>query len=326
MKPLSRKLSIAPMMARSDRHFRYFLRLIAPNALLYTEMITTDALLNGDRQRLLKYHDAEHPLAVQFGGNNPDDLAQAAQIAEQAGYDEINLNVGCPSQRVRSGRFGACLMAEPDRVAEITHRISDSVSIPVTVKTRIGTDQSDDPDMLHRFVERVRRGNVNTFIIHARKAILNGLSPQQNRTVPTLDYDRVYALKRAFPELEIVINGGFKTPAAIVQQYAHVDGVMVGRLACQNPYLLTEIAHPPPVPDRHRVLENFLDYVQNNLDQGVALGRMTRPILGLFARQPGARAYRRQLSEHAGCQNAGVEIIRAAMNRIRSHTPLRSQN
>ena len=318
MTPPSRALCIAPMMARSDRHFRYLLRLIVPDAYLYTEMITSGALLNGNSQRLLKYHIVEHPLAVQLGGNDADDLAVAAKIVEEAGYDEINLNVGCPSQKVRAGCFGACLMATPERVAELTHRMINHVSIPVTVKTRIGIDPPDDPDLLHTFVNCVKQAGVNTFIIHARKAILNGLNPKQNRTIPALEYERVYELKRAFPELEIVINGGFKTAAAIRQQYAYVDGVMIGRLAYENPYLLTTIDHQTSSPNRYQILEDFLDYMQTNLEQGVPLGRMTKHILGFFAHQPGARAYRRHLSEHIHRRNAGIETVRAAMDKTRN--------
>ncbi len=317
---LNRKLSIAPMMDHTDRHFRYFLRIISPHALLYTEMITTGALIHGDKQRFLEHHADEYPLAIQLGGSDPDDLATCAEIAEQAGYDEVNLNVGCPSDRVQSGRFGACLMAEPELVADGVSRMSRSVDIPVTVKTRIGIDDKDSYEELTAFIDCVKQVGCNTFIIHARKAWLNGLSPKENREVPPLQYETVYRLKQDFPDLDFIINGGFTTQDAIMEQYQHVDGVMIGRAAYQNPYLLAEIeqalfANGSPLPSRYEILERFMEYVQQNLDQGVYLGHMTRHILGMFLGQPGARAYRRYISEHAYREGAGVEVIKCAMEK-----------
>jgi len=317
---LNRKLSIAPMMDHTDRHFRFFMRIVSPHAMLYTEMITTGALIHGDRQRFLQHHVDEYPLAIQLGGSDPGDLATCAVIAEEAGYDEVNLNVGCPSDRVQSGKFGACLMAEPELVAEGISRMSQSVNIPVTVKTRIGIDEMDSYEELSAFINCVKKSGCNTFIIHARKAWLNGLSPKENREVPPLQYETVYQLKKDFPELDFIINGGFTTQNSIMEQYAQVDGVMIGRAAYQNPYLLAEIeqslfGNKTSQVTRCEILEKFMDYIQQNLDQGVYLGHMTRHILGLFFNQPGARAYRRYISENAYQEGAGVEVIRIAMEK-----------
>ena len=308
------------MMDHTDRHFRYFMRIISPHAMLYTEMITTGALIHGDRQRFLEHHVDEYPLAIQLGGSDPEGLAACAVIAEEAGYDEVNLNVGCPSERVQSGKFGACLMAEPELVAEGISRMSQGVNIPVTVKTRIGIDDQDSYEELSAFINCVKNAGCNTFIIHARKAWLNGLSPKENREVPPLQYEIVYQLKNEFPEIDFIINGGFTTQDSIMEQYAHVDGVMIGRATYQNPYLLAEIeqslfGNEASQPTRYEILENFMDYVQQNLDQGVYLGHMSRHILGLFLGQPGARAYRRYISENAYREGAGVEVIRAAMEK-----------
>ena len=320
MKQIDRRLSIAPMMDHTDRHFRYFMRIISPHALLYTEMITTGALIHGNRQRFLEHHADEYPLAIQLGGSNPEDLAACAVIAEDAGYNEVNLNVGCPSDRVQSGRFGACLMAEPELVAECVSKMSDNVDIPITVKTRIGIDDKDSYEELTSFINCVKQANCNTFIIHARKAWLNGLSPKENRDIPPLQYGTVYQLKRDFPELDFIINGGFTSKDAIMEQYKHVDGVMIGRAAYQNPYLLAEIEQAlfdteTLLLTRDEILKKFMEYVQQNLDQGVYLGHMSRHILGLFLGQPGARAYRRYISENAYKEEAGVEVIQVAMDK-----------
>ena len=317
---LNRTLSIAPMMDHTDRHFRYFMRIISPHALLYTEMITTGALIHGDRQRFLEHHADEYPLAIQLGGSEAEDLTTCAVIAEDAGFDEVNLNVGCPSDRVQSGRFGACLMAEPELVAKGIAKMSQRVEIPVTVKTRIGIDDKDSYEELTAFIDCVKQAGCETFIIHARKAWLNGLSPKENREVPPLQYETVYQLKKDFPELDFIINGGFTTQDAIMEQYEYIDGVMIGRAAYQNPYLLAEIEQSlfgdgASLPTRYEVLERFIEYVQQNLNQGVYLGHMTRHILGLFLGQPGARAYRRYISENAYKEGAGVEVIRNAMEK-----------
>lgn len=314
-----RKLTVAPMMDHTDRHFRSFMRIISPHALLYTEMITTGALIHGDRLRFLEHNADEYPLAIQLGGSDPDDLAECAAIAEDSGYDEVNLNVGCPSDRVQSGRFGACLMAEPELVAEGVAKMSARVNIPVTVKTRIGIDDKDSYEELTAFIDCVKKAGCETFIVHARKAWLNGLSPKENREIPPLQYETVYQLKQDFPELDFIINGGFTTQDVIMQQYQFVDGVMIGRAAYQNPYLLAEIDQAvydidTPLPSRYEILEKFMAYVQQNLEQGVYLGHMSRHILGLFLHQPGARAYRRYISENGYKEGAGIEVIRTAMN------------
>ena len=320
MRQIDRTLAIAPMMDHTDRHFRYFMRIISPHALLYTEMITTGALIHGDRQRFLEHNADEYPLAIQLGGSDPEDLAACAVIAEEAGYDEVNLNVGCPSDRVQSGRFGACLMAEPELVAESVSRMSQRVDIPVTVKTRIGIDEMDSYEELTSFIKCVKEAGCDCFIIHARKAWLNGLSPKENREVPPLQYETVHQLKKDFPEIDFIINGGFTTQDSIMEQYTHVDGVMIGRAAYQNPYLLAKIeqalfTNGNPLPTRYEILERFMEYVQQNLDQGIYLGHMTRHILGLFLSQPGARAYRRYISENAYREGAGVEVIQLAMDK-----------
>jgi len=316
-KTLDRTLSVAPMMDCTDRFDRYFLRLIAPRVLLYTEMITTGAILHGDRDRHLSFHDAEHPVAVQLGGSDPDDLARAAEIAAGYGYDEINLNVGCPSDRVQSGRFGACLMQEPDLVADCVRAMRAAVQIPVTVKSRIGVDDQDEYDDLKRFVETVAAAGCATFIVHARKAWLKGLSPKQNREVPPLRYAVVHRLKRDFPALEIVINGGIASLDQAAEQLTHVDGVMIGRAAYNDPYMLAGAGRllfgdTAPLPDRHAVLEHYFGFVESELARGVPLQRMTRHIIGLFNGCRGARAWRRYLSENACKPKAGVSVIRDA--------------
>jgi tRNA-dihydrouridine synthase A len=306
------------MMDWTDRHDRFFLRLISRHALLYTEMVTTGAVLHGDRGRLLGFHSAEHPVAVQLGGSEPAELAEAACIAEGFGYDEVNLNVGCPSDRVQSGRFGACLMLEPDLVARCVEAMRAAVSVPVTVKCRIGVDNQDPEAALPAMARAVREAGCETLIVHARKAWLQGLSPKENRDVPPLDYPLVYRLKQAMPEMEIIINGGITTLDEVETHLAHMDGAMLGRAAYQNPYVLAEVdarfygdARAPF--SRHEVLEAFLPYVQRELAQGTHLHAMSRHILGLFQGQPGARAFRRHISENAPRPGAGVDVIRDAM-------------
>jgi len=309
------------MMDRTDRHERYFLRLISRRVLLYTEMVTTAAILRGDRRRLLAYHEAEHPLALQIGGADPAALAACARVAQDAGYDEVNLNVGCPSDRVQSGRFGACLMAEPEVVAAGVAAMARAVRIPVTVKCRIGVDALDGYRHLHAFVARVRDAGCRTVAVHARKAWLSGLSPKENREVPPLRYDRVYRLKADFPELEIVLNGGVASLSAAEEHRRHVDGVMIGRAAYDNPYFLAHadamiFGEATPPPSRRAVLTGFLPYVEARLAEGVPLHRMTRHVLGLFAGQPGARAWRRALCESARRADAGPGAIVAAAGAI----------
>jgi len=311
-------ISVAPMMEWTDRHCRYFLRLISRHVRLYTEMVTTAALVHGERARLMRYHPAEHPLAIQLGGNEPGELARCAHWAAQAGFDEINLNVGCPSDRVQSGRFGACLMLEPQRVADCIAAMCARVSLPVTVKTRIGVDDHDSYAALADFVQRLTEAGTDCLIVHARKAWLQGLSPRQNRDVPPLCYERVYQLKRDFPELAVHINGGIKTLAEAAGHLRQVDGVMIGRAAYHDPYLLAAVdarfmGDPTPQPTRHQVIERLLPYVEDELARGTRLQQISRHLLGLFQGRPGARAWRRYLSEHAHHSNAGVEVLEKAL-------------
>lgn len=319
--PLNRRLCIAPMLDWTDRHCRFFLRLISKHTLLYTEMVTTGALLHGDTTRFLKYHQAEHPLALQLGGSEPDELAQCARLGQEWDYDEINLNVGCPSDRVQAGRFGACLMAEPRLVADCVQAMQEAVSIPVTVKHRIGIDNRDSYDELCNFLDTVSSSGCNTFIVHARKAWLKGLSPKQNRDVPPLRYAVVHQLKQDFPELEIVINGGITSLQQTQQQLQYVDGVMIGREAYHNPWLLVQadsliFGDDHPVPTRYQVLQQMMPYIEQTLGSGLSLGNVSRHILGLFQGQPGARAWRRTISENAHLPGAGVGVIQGAAERV----------
>jgi len=313
-----RRLCIAPMMAHTDRHFRYLLRLLSRGVMLYTEMLTTGALLHGDPSRRLAFDPFEHPLGLQLGGSNPAALARCARIAESAGYDEVNLNVGCPSDRVREGRFGACLMAEPALVAECVAAMLDAVRIPVSVKSRIGIDDQEDYGDLTNFVETIAATGCRIFIVHARKACLGGLSPRENLAVPPLRHDFVYRLKQDFPDLEIIINGGIRTLADARTHLARVDGAMIGRAACDNPYLLVDAdreifgLRAPPL-SRREVLDRFIAYMEDRLAMGDTLHGMARHTLGLFAGQPGARSFRRHLSRHAPGPGANITIMHEAL-------------
>ncbi len=315
-------LCVAPMMDWTDRNCRYFHRLLSRHTLLYTEMVTTGAVLHGDRERLLGYEPAEHPVALQLGGSEPAALAESARIGEEWGYDEINLNVGCPSDRVQSGRFGACLMAEPDLVARLVGAMREAVRIPVTVKSRIAIDEMEEWPTLEDFVRKVSAAGCTRFIIHARKAWLQGLSPKENRDVPPLRYDLVYRLKSEFPHLDISINGGIKTLDAVAEHLKQVDGVMLGRAVYESPYLLADAdrrffgAQEAPV-ERHAVVEAMLPYIERRMGQGAPLGAMTRHMLGLFQGLPGARAWRRHLSENAHKSGAGPEVVLSALAKVR---------
>ena len=303
------------MMDWTDRHCRVFHRQLTRNALLYTEMLTTGAVIHGDRDHLLSFDACEHPVALQLGGSDPADLSEAARIGENFGYDEINLNCGCPSDRVRSGRFGACLMAEPDTVARGFEAMRNAVTVPVTVKCRIGIDEQDSEADLSNFINTVSSAGCESFIVHARKAWLDGLSPKQNRDVPPLDYDRVYRLKTARPDLHISINGGIETLHQALQHLERVDGVMLGRAAYQNPWLLADVdrlvfgATGNPVANRMDAAESMLGYIEKRLAHGDYLTRITRHMMGLFHAQPGGRLWRRILSEDARREGAGVEVI-----------------
>ena len=315
------RLSVAPMMDWTDRHDRFFLRIISPRALLYTEMVTTGAILFGDKRRFLRFDPAEHPVALQLGGSDPDALAAAAVQGERFGYDQINFNVGCPSDRVQNGRFGACLMAEPALVARCVSAMLAAVVLPVTVKTRIGIDEQDSYGFLTDFVGKVAEAGCRTFIIHARKAWLTGLSPRENREIPPLDYGRAHRLKKDFPDLCIVLNGGLRNPDMARAQLDHVDGVMIGRQAYQNPYSLVLFEQavfddPGSAPSRHEIVRRFLPYVERQLGEGVPLHSMTRHILGLFNGLRGARAWRRHLSTHAIRDHAGPDVLDAALKLV----------
>lgn len=314
------RFSVAPMLDWTDRHCRYFLRRISRHALLYTEMVTTGAILHG-KGDYLAYHQEEHPLALQLGGSDPDALARCARLAAERGYDEINLNVGCPSDRVQNGRFGACLMGEAALVAECVAAMQAVVSIPVTVKTRIGIDDQDSYEFLRAFIDTVSAAGCDTFIVHARKAWLSGLSPKENREIPPLDYPRVYQLKQDYPQLTISLNGGVQTMADIQTHLQHVDGVMVGREAYQNPYLLAEVDRllyddDRVVPSRHQVVLDMVPYIEQELAKGNHLAHITRHMLGLFQGVPGARAWRRYLSENACRRDAGVPVLLEALAKV----------
>lgn len=309
------------MLDWTDRHERYFLRLISKHALLYTEMLTTGAILHGQRERFLQFNTAEHPVALQLGGSNPEELAVCAKIGEQQGYDEINLNVGCPSDRVQSGRFGACLMASPKLVADCVNAMRAVVEIPVTVKHRIGIDDRDSWDELCEFIETVAQGGCEVFIVHARKAWLNGLSPKENRDIPPLQYDVVYRLKKTYPQWQFIINGGINDLQTALAQLQYVDGVMLGRSAYHDPYLLSQVDalffnDTHAVPNRYEIVEQLLPYIKTELAAGTRLHAITCHITGLFNGMPGARAWRRTLSEQATKYPADIDVVRRALEQL----------
>ena len=315
------RFSIAPMLDWTDRHCRYFHRLLTNETLLYTEMVTTGAIIHG-KGDFLAYNQEEHPVALQLGGSNPQDLATCAKLAAERGYDEINLNVGCPSDRVQNGRFGACLMAEPELVAQCVASMREVVDVPVTVKTRIGIDDQDSYEFLTDFVSTVaEQGGCEQFTIHARKAWLSGLSPKENREIPPLDYPRAYQLKKDFSHLNIAVNGGIKTLEESIAHLEHVDGVMVGREAYQNPYILAQVdqlifGQDKPVKKRSQVVEEMYPYIEAQLSKGAYLGHITRHMIGLFQSMPGARQWRRYSSENAHKPGAGIEVIETALAKI----------
>lgn len=313
--PLNRRFCIAPMMDCSDRHSRFFLRLFSDNILLYTEMVTAAAIVHGDRDRLLGFSQAEHPLAVQLGGSEPELLYRAAQICHQYGYDEINLNCGCPSDRVQSGSFGACLMRDPGLVAECVTALKSATPLAVTVKHRTGVDRQEDYDTFAGFAAAQIEAGAESLIVHARNAWLQGLSPKQNREIPPLKYDWVYQLKRDFPQQEIIINGGIKTLDDCREHLQHVDGVMLGREPYNNPYLLHDVdtvifdSGSIASPDRITQLHRVYPYIEQQLALGVPLTRMVRHLMGLFNGEPNARRWRRYISENAYRKTAGIEVL-----------------
>ncbi|KRG69689.1 tRNA dihydrouridine(20/20a) synthase DusA [Pseudoxanthomonas dokdonensis] len=309
-------LSVAPMMDWTDSHCRVFHRLLAPHARLYTEMVHAQAVIHGDRDRLLGFDASEHPVALQLGGSDPADLAEASRIAEQWGYDEVNLNVGCPSDRVQAGRFGACLMKEPALVADCIAAMLAAVAIPVTVKCRLGVDEQEDYGAFRDFVDQVAATGCRTFFVHARKAWLQGLSPKENREVPPLRYEWAYQLKRERPQLDIAVNGGITTPEAVHEHLCHSDGVMLGRVAYHEPYVLHQVdaaLWQQPLRSRADLLRAFQPYVQSQLDKGVALKHMARHVLGLFHGQPGGRMFRQILSAGAHRADADWRLIEQAI-------------
>jgi tRNA-dihydrouridine synthase A len=314
----SHRFSIAPMMDWTDRHCRFFHRLMTRHALLYTEMVTTGAVMHGDRAQLIGFDPFEHPVALQLGGCEPGALAQCARIGADLGYDEINLNVGCPSDRVQEGRFGACLMAEPDRVADCVAAMKAQVAVPVTVKCRIGIDEQDPEAALEIFAGAVERAGVDALVVHARKAWLKGLSPRQNRDVPPLDYGRVHRLKAAHPGLPVVLNGGIASVADALAHLDRVDGVMMGRAAYQEPWRLLEVdplvfGGAAPLRGPKEAAQALIPYIERELERGTRLSAITRHMLGLFRGVPGARAFRRHLATHAVKLGAGTDVLVEAL-------------
>lgn len=316
MKPTLNKFSVAPMLDWTDKHCRYFHRILSKQTLLYTEMVTTGAILFG-RGDYLAYNQQEHPVSLQLGGSDPVALAKCAKMAEERGYDEINLNVGCPSDRVQNGKFGACLMGEAQLVADCMQAMGDAVSIPVTVKTRIGIDEQESYEFLCQFIETVEP-YCQTFVVHARKAWLSGLSPKENREIPPLDYERVYQLKKDYSNLTIAINGGIKTLEEVQTHLQHVDGVMMGREAYQNPIILSQIDQrifggTEPVIQPIDAIRALYPYLESELAKGTFLNHIMRHTLGIFNGLPGARQWRRHLSENAHKKGAGIEVVEQAL-------------
>ncbi len=321
--PINRKFSVAPMMEWTDRHYRYFARLMSRHTLLYTEMVTTGAIIFGDEERHLAYNEEEHPIALQLGGSSIEDLAKCSKIAEERGYDEVNLNVGCPSDRVQNNMIGACLMGHGELVRDCIAAMRETCDIPVTIKHRIGIDEFDSEQFLVDFVGTVKESGCQTFIVHARKAILDGLSPKENREIPPLNYDRVYRMKQHYPDLEIIINGGIKTLADCQTHLKYVDGVMVGREAYQHPWLISEIDTEiyddecSPHYSRKSVIEAMYPYLENQLSQGQKLNYMTRHLLGIFHGQPGGKQFRRYISENAHLPGADIGVLRRALDLVK---------
>ncbi|MCY7296540.1 tRNA dihydrouridine(20/20a) synthase DusA [Alteromonas sp. a30] len=317
---IDRQFSVAPMLDWTDRHCRYFLRLLSRNALLYTEMVTTGAIIHG-KGDFLGYNQEEHPVALQLGGSQPDEMAECALRAEALGYDEVNINVGCPSDRVQNGRFGACLMAEPQTVAQCVKSMQEKVSIPVTVKCRIGIDEMDDYQGLQDFIQVVADAGCDTFIVHARKAWLKGLSPKENREVPPLNYPRVYQLKQAYPDLNISINGGVKTLDEVAEHLQHVDGVMLGREVYANPYVMAQVderfyGDDTPVMPREDIVRAMIPYIDNYVESGGKAWHIIRHMLGIFQGQPGGKVFRRYLSQNAIKAGTNARVLELALEEM----------
>ncbi len=317
---MNTNFSVAPMMNWTNRHCRYFMRLLSPSALLYTEMITAAAIKHNESVRFLDYSNEEHPLALQLGGNNPQWMANAASKANFYKYDEININVGCPSDKVQSGQFGACLMGSPRVVSDCYRAMSEVTDIPISIKTRIGIDDNDNFEFLFKFVDSLAFAGCQKFIIHARIAILNGLSPKENRTIPPLNYDRVFNLKKEFPNLEIILNGGISNVSKVDSTLKKLDGVMIGRQAYYQPYFLAELENffNPNyfLPDRESIVNQMIPYIDKVLSEGGSLNNVTRHMLGLYNGMPGAKIWRRIISEKAHHKSAGSEVLTEALNAI----------
>ena len=307
-------ISVAPMMGYTDRHARFLYRLISADAVLYTEMVTSKALLHGNRASLLRFNSEEHPVVLQVGGSDPDEMVNAANLAQEAGYDEVNINVGCPSDRVQSGAFGACLMKRPETVAECVRQMNKSVDLPVTVKVRTGVDDADSYDQLKDFIRNVSEAGCSTFVVHARKAWLKGLSPKQNRDIPPLDYDRVYQLKQDFPKLQIIINGGITSVEQVMRHLQYVDGVMLGREITRNPWLLADLQHliiqnGSELPQRSDVQKIYALYIKQELQSGTSMHALVKPLFGLYCGQQGAKSWRRMLADVAQKRSAYIDDL-----------------
>lgn len=319
-----KQFAVAPMMEWTDRHYRYLARLMTKQTRLYTEMVTSGALIHGDRKRFLQFNQSEHPIALQLGGSDPVEMKQSAIWGEQAGFDEININVGCPSDRVQSGRFGVCLMREPDQVAKCVSAMRDAVSIPVTVKCRIGVDNDDSYQFLTDFINQVANAGCETFILHARKAWLKGLNPKQNREIPELDYQRVYQLKRDYPDLNIWVNGGIESIDEVRNHLSHVDGVMIGRHAYKHPLFLLDVdkkifnSSEYDSSSIEEIILKYTNYVEDNLKLGVPLNAMAKHILNMYQGVAGAKRWRRYLSEHMHASGAGIEVIHGALQALKN--------
>jgi len=322
---MDRKVSVAPMMDCTDRHERFFLRLISKNVLLYTEMIVSEAINRGDKKKLLEFNIEEKPVALQVGGSSPKLLAEAAKVGEEFGYDEINLNLGCPSKKVQKNKFGACLIKEPSLVADCLNEMRSATSVPVTVKTRIGYDQVDDYESLYNFISTLKQTGVKTFIIHARKAMLGKFTPKQNLNIPPLKYEMVYNLKKDFQDLEIIINGGITSTQQVIEHLNKVDGAMIGRAVYHSPYLLADIENKifknTNVPTREEIIEKLIFYIKNEIKKGTRINQVMRHTLGLFHGQTGASFWKKYLSENMCVRDADVKKIDHIMDKIKTrHT------
>ena len=322
-KKINRKISVAPMMDCTDRHDRYFLRLISKNVMLYSEMVATKSAIHGDRKRILGFREEEKPVALQVGGSDKNELAEVAKLAEQFGYDEININLGCPSKKVQKNSFGACLMKEPDLVAECINNMVNSCKIPVTAKTRIGVDEIEDFEYLNNFVNKIKQSGCKTIILHARKALLKGLTPKQNLNIPKLNYKMVYEIKKANPELEIIINGGVSQTEEIKKHLEHCDGVMIGRAIYQNPYFLTdiekEIFNTNEVPSREQIAKQIISYLEEEVKLGTKVNHVMRHTVGLYHGQPGSKDWKRYLSDNMMARDSDFQKAKHIMTIVQNN-------